>query len=54
MAKKKAAKKTGMGTGPKVKADVGKVDGKRPPTAKVVKPGSKVKAGKPKVSRGGQ
>lgn len=54
MAKKKAAKKTGMGTGKKIEAGMGKVEGKRPPVAKVAKPGSKVKAGKPKVSKGGQ
>jgi hypothetical protein len=53
MAKKKAAKKTGMGTGAKIDAGVNKLGGKRPPVAKVAKPGSKPKAGKPGVHKGG-
>jgi hypothetical protein len=54
MAKKKAAKKTGMGTGAKIDAGVNKLGGKRPPVAKVGKPAGKPKAGKPGVSKGGQ
>lgn len=54
MAKKKAAKKTGMGTGAKIDAKMGAVASKRAPVAKVAKPAGKPKAGKPGVAKGGQ